>query len=92
MDATLRLSFRHPLNPVNHTFDLQLCLDDLCPDRHRLLFDAAQNGEFPCLSPLAVMREMEEFVKHVTEYEFLKQDIKDGFHDSIAACSRQLPV
>ena len=48
-----------------------------------ILYDAAQNPEFACLSPLAVMREMEEFVKRVTEYEFLKQDIKDGFHDSV---------
>ncbi len=47
-----------------------------------VLFDAAQNPEFPCLSPLAVLRELEEFVKRVTEYEFLKQDVKDGFHDS----------
>lgn len=47
-----------------------------------LLFDAAQNSEFPCLSPLAVMKELEEFVKRVTEYEFLKQEVKDGFHDA----------
>jgi len=47
-----------------------------------ILFDAAQNTEFPCLSPLAILREIEEFVKRVTEYEFLKQDVKDGFHDA----------
>jgi serine protein kinase len=47
-----------------------------------ILYDAAQNPEFPCLSPLSVLREMEEFVKRITEYEFLKQDIKDGYHDS----------
>lgn len=47
-----------------------------------ILFDAAQNAEFPTLSPLALMKEMEEFVKRVTEYEFLKQDVKDGFHDA----------
>jgi serine protein kinase len=47
-----------------------------------ILYDASQNPEFPCLSPLAVLREMEEFVKRVSEYEFLKQDIKDGYHDS----------
>ncbi|OFZ01173.1 MAG: hypothetical protein A2Z97_03470 [Bdellovibrionales bacterium GWB1_52_6] len=47
-----------------------------------ILFDAAQNPEFPCLSPLAVLREMENFVKHVSEYEFLKQEIKEGFHDT----------
>jgi len=47
-----------------------------------ILFDAAQNSEFACLSPLAVMRELENFVKRVTEYEFLKQDVKDGYHDA----------
>ena len=47
-----------------------------------ILYDAAQNPEFPCLSPLATLREMEEFVKRVSEYEFLKQDVKDGFHDA----------
>ncbi|OFZ22109.1 MAG: hypothetical protein A2X94_08770 [Bdellovibrionales bacterium GWB1_55_8] len=47
-----------------------------------ILFDAAQNSEFPCLSPLAILREMEEFVKRVSEYEFLKQEVKDGFHDA----------
>jgi serine protein kinase len=47
-----------------------------------ILYDAAQNPEFPCLSPLAALRELEEFVKRVSEYEFLKQDIKDGYHDA----------
>jgi len=46
-----------------------------------ILYDAAQNPEFPCFSPLAVLRQMEEFVKHVSEYEFLKQETKEGFHD-----------
>ncbi len=47
-----------------------------------ILFEAAQNPEFPCLSPLAVLRELDSFVKRVTEYEFLKQDVKDGYHDA----------
>lgn len=47
-----------------------------------ILFDAAQNPEFDCLSPLSVMREIEDFIKRVSEYEFLKQDIKDGYHDA----------
>lgn len=47
-----------------------------------VLYDAAQNEEFPCLSPLAVLHEIEDFVKRVTEYDFLKQDVKDGYHDS----------
>jgi predicted Ser/Thr protein kinase len=48
-----------------------------------ILFDAAQNPEFPCLSPLAVLREIESFTKHVSEYEFLKQDVKEGYHDAV---------
>jgi serine protein kinase len=47
-----------------------------------ILFDSAQNAEFACLSPLAVLRELEEFVKRVSEYDFLKQDVKDGYHDA----------
>ncbi len=47
-----------------------------------ILHDAAQNSEFICLSPLAVLRQMEDFVKRVSEYDFLKQDVKDGYHDS----------
>jgi len=48
-----------------------------------ILLDAAQNPEFPCLSPLAVLREMEGMVKRVSEHEFLRQDVKDGYHDAI---------
>ena len=47
-----------------------------------VLYDAAQNPEFPCLSPLSVIAEFEDFVKRVSEYDFLKQDVKDGYHDN----------
>ncbi len=47
-----------------------------------ILHSAAQNSDFASLTPLAVMRELEEFVKRVSEYEFLKQDVKDGYHDA----------
>lgn len=46
-----------------------------------ILFSAAQSLDFPNLSPLAVLREMEDFTKRTSEYEFLRQDIKDGYHD-----------
>jgi len=46
-----------------------------------IAFGAAQNPDFACLSPLAVLRELEEFVKRVSEHDFLKQDVKDGYHD-----------
>jgi serine protein kinase len=48
-----------------------------------VLHNAAQNPEFHCLSPLSVLRELEDFVKRVSEYEFLKQDVKDGYHDNV---------
>ena len=47
-----------------------------------ILHDAAQNPEFSCLSPLTVFQELEQFVKRVSEYEFLKQDVRDGYHDA----------
>lgn len=47
-----------------------------------IFFDAAHNSEQLCLSPLSVFLELEKFVKKVSEYDFLKQDVKDGYHDS----------
>jgi serine protein kinase len=48
-----------------------------------ILFSAAQNPDFTCLTPLAVLRELEDFVKRVSEYDYLKQDPRDGYHDNI---------
>lgn len=45
-----------------------------------ILTDAAQNAEFKTLSPLAVFHEIREFVKRTSEYEFLRQEAVDGFH------------
>jgi predicted Ser/Thr protein kinase len=39
-----------------------------------LLLNAGSSARFPCLSPLAVLEEMRQLVKHVSVYEFLKQD------------------
>ncbi|MEW6055933.1 MAG: serine protein kinase PrkA [Bdellovibrionota bacterium] len=47
-----------------------------------ILYDSAQNPEAICLSPLTVFRELEDFVKRLSEYDFLKQDVKDGYHDN----------
>jgi predicted Ser/Thr protein kinase len=47
-----------------------------------VLFDAAQNPNHACLSPLAVLRELEELSKRTSEYEFLKQEVKDGYHNA----------
>ncbi len=45
-----------------------------------LLIDAAQNPEFKTLSPLAVAHELRKFVKRTSEYEFLRQETVDGYH------------
>jgi predicted Ser/Thr protein kinase len=48
-----------------------------------LLLNAAQNARFECVSPLAVFDEMEELVKNVTVYEFLKQEpLPGGYHEN----------
>jgi predicted Ser/Thr protein kinase len=46
-----------------------------------ILLNAAQNRRFDCLSPLAVFDELEEFVKQRSVYEFLQQDVVDGYHN-----------
>jgi len=48
-----------------------------------LMLNAAQNPRFACVSPLAVFDEMEELVKNVTVYEFLKQEpLPGGYHEN----------
>lgn len=46
-----------------------------------ILIDAAQNMDFKTLSPLSVVAELRKFVKRTSEYEFLRQEPVDGFHD-----------
>lgn len=48
-----------------------------------LLLNAAQHGRFACVSPLAVFEEMEDLVKNVSVYEFLKQEpLPGGYHEN----------
>ncbi len=48
-----------------------------------LILNAAQNSKYACLSPLAVFEEIEELVKNVTVYEFLKQEpLPGGYHEN----------
>jgi serine protein kinase len=46
-----------------------------------VLIDAAQSPDFKTLSPLSVVNELRKFVKRTSEYEFLRQDPVDGYHD-----------
>ncbi|MFI5289451.1 MAG: serine protein kinase PrkA, partial [Polyangia bacterium] len=48
-----------------------------------LFLNAAQNPRYACVSPLAVFDEMEELVKNITVYEFLKQEpLPGGYHEN----------
>ena len=46
-----------------------------------ILIDAAQSRDFKTLSPLAVISEIRRFVNKVSEYDFLRQEKIDGYHD-----------
>ncbi len=48
-----------------------------------VIMNAAQSTRYKCLSPLAVFDELEELVRGVTVYEFLKQEpLPGGFHEN----------
>ena len=48
-----------------------------------IIMNAAQSPKFQCLSPFAVFDELEELVRGVTVYEFLKQEpLPGGFHEN----------
>ncbi len=47
-----------------------------------VLLDASQSGTYRCLSPLAVLDEIEALCQRKTEFEWLQQDIvAGGYHD-----------
>jgi serine protein kinase len=48
-----------------------------------LLMNAAQSPKFRCLSPFAVFDELEDLVRSVSLYEFLKQEpMSGGYHEN----------
>ena len=48
-----------------------------------LLMNAAQNPKFACVSPFALLEELEELVRGVSVYEFLKQEpLPGGYHEN----------
>jgi predicted Ser/Thr protein kinase len=48
-----------------------------------IIMNAAQSPRYHCLSPFAVFDELEELVRGVTVYEFLKQEpLPGGFHEN----------
>jgi predicted Ser/Thr protein kinase len=48
-----------------------------------LILNAATNPKYQCLSPLAIFEEMEELVKNISVYDFLKQEpLPGGYHEN----------
>jgi serine protein kinase len=48
-----------------------------------VIMNSAQSARYKCLSPFAVFDELEDLVKGVTVYEFLKQEpLPGGFHEN----------
>lgn len=48
-----------------------------------MLMNAAQNPKFACVSPFAMFEELEELVRGVSVYEFLKQEpLPGGYHEN----------
>ena len=45
------------------------------------LFNAAQNPDYKCLHALAVLEELHALCKDKSVYEFLLQEVMDGYHD-----------
>ncbi len=45
------------------------------------LFNAAQNPDYRCLNPLAVIEELEALCRDKSVYDFLQQEVVDGYHD-----------
>lgn len=47
-----------------------------------VLFNAANSSTYAYVSPLAILEEIEELVRQVSVYDFLKQDVQPGgYHD-----------
>ena len=46
-----------------------------------VISNAAQNPDFKCLTPQAVLQELEALTRDKSVYEFLQQEVVDGYHD-----------
>lgn len=46
-----------------------------------ILFDALERNDRNILSPLGLFDALKEFVKRTTEYEYLRENVVEGYHD-----------
>ncbi len=45
------------------------------------IFNAAQNPHYACLTPMAVLEELQALCRDKSVHEFLQQEVLDGYHD-----------
>jgi len=45
------------------------------------IFHAAQSPRYPCLTPMAVLEELEALCRDKSVHDFLQQEVVDGYHD-----------
>jgi len=45
------------------------------------IFNAAQNQHYKCLTPMAVLEELQALCRDKSVHEFLQQEVLDGYHD-----------
>src|SRR5438105_10584934 len=46
-----------------------------------VITNAAQNAQYRCLTPQAILEELSALTKDKSVYEFLQQEVVDGYHD-----------
>src|SRR5713101_2558877 len=46
-----------------------------------VITNAAQNPQYKCLTPQAILEELSSLTKDKSVYEFLQQEVVDGYHD-----------
>ena len=46
-----------------------------------VISNAAQNPDYKCVTPQSVLEELEALTRDKSVYEFLQQDVVDGYHD-----------
>lgn len=47
-----------------------------------ILFDALESSERDILSPIGLFGSLKEFVKRTSEYEYLRENVVEGYHDA----------
>jgi serine protein kinase len=86
LDAEAQKVLRAGIEVIFHESDASLDFEGrlgVSPREVRtLLLDAAQSADYPCLSPFAVLAELDALCKRQAEYDWLKEkQLTGGYHD-----------